>query len=66
MANYFVNREPQDNGDHEVHKESCERVPQMRLFVGNHSNCYDAVREATKSYKQVNGCAICCRNCHTS
>jgi len=68
MALYYVNKNAQLNGDHEVHKEGCVfmPLPQNRLFLGNFYTCTDAVREAKKTYAQSNGCRTCSRECHTS
>jgi hypothetical protein len=68
MARYYVSKNAQSNGDHEVHKFSCSRLPkqQNRIFVGNHSSCRPAVRRARRKYSQVNGCYYCSNSCHTS
>ena len=68
MARYYVNKNAQTNGDHEVHVSSCSYLPdpENRLFLGEFTNCYDAVREAKKHYPQSNGCYYCCYPCHTS
>lgn len=41
MAQYFVNRNKQANGDHEVHTSSCIYLPapQNRLDLGYHTTC---------------------------
>jgi hypothetical protein len=68
MASYYVNTHAQHTGDHEVHVQGCSYLPmpQTRKYLGEFSNCADAVREAKKHCKQVNGCAYCCFECHTS
>ena len=68
MSRYYVNKNAQDNGDHEVHKDGCAWLPKIenRIYLGNFSNCKDAVREARKYYSQVNGCYYCSNDCHTS
>lgn len=67
MPNYYVNDNAQANGDHEVHKEGCSWMPKLenRTYLGNFSNCRDAVREARKHYTQVNGGKHCSPACHT-
>lgn len=67
MALYYVNRNAQSNGDHEVHKLDCSRLPaeENRIYLGNFNNCRDAVREARRHYTQVNGCYYCSYECHT-
>jgi hypothetical protein len=67
MPNYYVNRNAQANGDHEVHESTCTYLPaaQNRIHLGYFYNCADAVKEARKHYSQVNGCYYCSRPCHT-
>lgn len=67
MSSYFVNRNAQANGDHEVHRADCAFLPDManRIYLGEFSECYSAVREARKYFLQVNGCYYCARHCHT-
>ncbi|MFW5498593.1 MULTISPECIES: hypothetical protein [unclassified Maridesulfovibrio] len=68
MARYYVNRNAQSNGDHEVHKLGCNYMPkeENRLYLGEFSSCHQAVAEARKYYAQSNGCYYCSRECHTS
>lgn len=67
MASYYVNKNAQPNGDHEVHKQDCQWLPnpENRKYLGEFSDCAAAVREAKKHYNQVNGCATCSAACHT-
>ncbi len=68
MPNYYMNRNAQSNGDHEVHKESCNRMPdlQNRLYLGSFLNCQGAVAEAKKINPRADGCYYCSRECHKS
>jgi hypothetical protein len=68
MARYYVNRNSQANGDHEVHRSGCSFMPkeENRLFVGEHATCGPAVKEAKRTYPQSNGCYYCSNACHTS
>jgi len=68
MPKYCVNKNPQSNGDHEVHKDGCNHLPdpQNRKDLGYHSNCQSAVREAKTYYSKANGCYYCSNDCHTS
>ena len=68
MANYYVNTNAQLNGDHEVHKEDCWRLPkeQNRLYLGDFSWCGPAVEAAKQYFSQSDGCVHCCPDCHTS
>ena len=68
MLEYCVDRVPQQNGYHEVHKMSCRRVREFDYLadLGHHASCYEAVAEAKKlyPYSPVNGCVLCSRDCH--
>lgn len=66
MARYYVNNNAQANGDHEVHVETCAFLPMNRTYLGDFSNCSDAVGEARKHYSKSNGCYWCSKACHTS
>lgn len=68
MASYYVNRNSQSNGDHEVHVFGCSVMPQPenRIYVGEHYTCVTAVVAAKQLYYQSNGCYWCCNPCHTS
>ena len=65
---YYVNKNAQTNGDHEVHKDGCKFLPnaENRIYLGLFSSCAPAVREAKRHYTQSNGCYFCSRACHTS
>lgn len=65
---YYVNKNAQTNGDHEVHVQGCSFMPisENRKYLGEFSSCSGAVREAKKHYEQANGCYYCCNSCHTS
>lgn len=67
MARYYVNKQAQNNGDHEVHVQSCSFFPSEhnRMYLGEFTNCRDAVRKAKETYRQSNGCYYCCNECHT-
>ena len=66
MEKYYVNKKAQPNGDHEVHKAGCYNVPspQNAQHLGQFTNCFGAVAESQKHFRQTNGCAFCCRACH--
>jgi hypothetical protein len=68
VALYYVNKNAQDNGDHEVHTTGCAHMPDPKncQYLGSFTNCADAVRDARRYYPQSNGCYYCSRDCHTS
>lgn len=68
MARYYVNKNAQANGDHEVHTGSGTFLPSIynRQDLGEHTSCLTAVRQARVTYPQSNGCRFCSSLCHTS
>jgi hypothetical protein len=67
VARYYVNKNAQTNGDHEVHVTGCHWMPEEhnRIYLGNFNTCHAAIMEARRHYSQVNGCYFCSRDCHT-
>ena len=65
---YYVNKNAQSNGDHEVHEKTCSHLPEAEnlVYLGNFASCYPAVAEAKKHYPKSDGCFYCCNACHTS
>lgn len=68
MAIYYVNKNEQINGDHEIHKEGCSYLPSVenRKNLGEHPNCNSAIKEAQNHYDNVDGCYYCSNDCHNS
>lgn len=67
MLNYFyVNNNAQPTGEHEVHKEGCEKLKEVlsKKYLGMFSNCEAALKEAKKHYTNVDGCYYCIPECH--
>ena len=52
MARYYVNTNAQSTGEHEVHKDGCQRMPepQNRIYLGYFSDAKEAVREARRNF----------------
>jgi hypothetical protein len=67
MPNYYVNRNAQEGGEHEVHRDGCPTPAnsENRLYLGNFTSCNAAVVEARKHYDNVDGCKNCSLECHT-
>lgn len=67
MASYYVNKNAQSTGEHEVHRSGCSWMPetQNRIYLGQFNTCGPAKTEAKKHYDNVDGCAHCSPNCHT-
>ncbi|KVV14363.1 hypothetical protein ACRASX_02125 [Flavobacterium sp. TMP13] len=68
MKKYYVNKNAQSNGDHEVHTADCYYLPNVenRKYLGEFTSCSSAVLESKKTYRQSNGCKTCSLGCHTS
>lgn len=64
---YYVSVNTKANGEHEVHKAGCSYFPYYmdRLCLGSFLNCREAVLEAKKIYKRVDGCNHCSKKCHS-
>ena len=69
MEAFCVNKNEQDNGDHEVHRR-CNRLPEVenQEYLGDLPDSYSAIKEAQRRHPdwQVNGCFYCCPESHTS
>ncbi|TAE66523.1 MAG: hypothetical protein EAZ85_15860 [Bacteroidetes bacterium] len=62
---YYVNNKADNKGNHEVHTSTCKYLPTDRKYLGDFSNCTDAVKEAKKTYPNSDGCYYCSNACHT-
>ena len=65
---FYVNKNAQPNGDHEVHRATCAWLPAVenRLYLGEFSSSYEALIAAKRFYNRVDGCAFCCPEIHHS
>ncbi|MFT5777743.1 MAG: hypothetical protein ACI837_000691 [Crocinitomicaceae bacterium] len=64
---FYVNKNVQANGDHEVHQATCLFLPNEvnRINLGEFFNCATAVEAAKEHYpKSSNGCFFCAILCH--
>lgn len=68
IMRFYVNKNAQPNGDHEVHRATCSWLPDVenRLYLGEFLTSQEAVRAAKKYYNHTDGCAYCCPESHTS
>lgn len=64
---YYVSKQAQPDGYHEVHDEECQFLPQPnnREYLGIFASCYPAVVAARAKYDKADGCKFCSRECHT-
>ena len=63
IARYFVNRDADVSGDHEVHATGCRRLPGIkhRIYMGTFASCRAAVRKARQYYSAVRACPSCAK-----
>jgi hypothetical protein len=68
MYIYYVTRNAQPNGDHEVHQHTCAHLPRPaeRLYLGQFATCSPAILEARRTYPRSNGCHHCAPDCHSA
>lgn len=69
MTMFYLNNNAQYNGDHEVHTRTCTYFPTDYSYIGDYSNCHEAVLAAKSQFpskSRINGCFFCSRPCHTS
>lgn len=45
---YYVNKNAQSGGEHEVHQSTCSYLPDAEnlIYLGDFSSCKDAIKEA--------------------
>jgi hypothetical protein len=67
MPWYYVNKNAQNDGYHEVHETGCEQGAHTanQDSLGWHMDCAGAVAKAKDSYTYVDGCFYCSEACHT-
>ena len=67
MPHYYVNKNPQPTGEHEVHRAGCDWMPkpENRIFLGDYATCGPAKKAALVYYDNVDGCAHCSPACHS-
>lgn len=65
---YYVKIEANDRGDHVVHAESCQFLPNEdgRKALGDDANCETAMKHARDEFDPVQGCQTCAPGCHES
>lgn len=72
MDSFIINKQSQNNGDHEVHNitKGCSYLPDPKnqIGLGDHESCTEAVELAKKTWsdERINGCYYCCNECHTT
>lgn len=66
MDYYYVNKNPQPSGEHEVHKATCKFLPDRNncICLGYFERAYDALIKAKQYYNNVDGCYYCSPEIH--
>ena len=64
---YYVNKNAQPTGEHEVHKPTCVWLPYVenRIYLGDFTTSAEALKAARQFYSNVDGCKKCCPEIHT-
>lgn len=68
MKKYYVNKNAQSTGEHEVHLYNDCPTPAdsaNRQDLGYHADCKSALRKAKDYYDNVDGCNNCIPACHS-
>jgi hypothetical protein len=63
---YYLTKTPGADGLNEVHHASCFRMPTPDevISLGTFVDCHAAMAAARKHRSEVNGCYLCCKQCH--
>ena len=64
---FYVNKNAQSGGEHEVHRSNCAWQPdaENRIYLGDFTTSQASVKEASNYYSCVDGCEHCCPESHT-
>lgn len=65
MAKYYLNKNAQENGDMEIHAESCKYFPaeKNRILIGDYPNAEEALKAIRE---KIDGCVHCSKEAHSS
>jgi hypothetical protein len=65
---YYINMNPDSQGDYEVHKHTCTHLPGKlnRLFLGLFSSAAAALAKAKERHEKADGCGLCSPESHES
>lgn len=63
---FYINKKPQQNGEHELHTGTCVFLPHetRRIDIGEYFCCNTAVEVSKNYFKKVNSCYFCLRLYH--
>ncbi|CED57624.1 hypothetical protein ACU5DF_07040 [Aliivibrio wodanis] len=68
MSLFYVDKNEQANGEHEVHTATCTHSPGITKCepLGYHTACSTALNAAKEIYPKSNGCYYCSYSSYTS
>ena len=64
MEKYYVNRNAQSGGEHEVHKEGCDWMPDTPIYLGILRRLLGGDKKGENLFPDVDGCYWCCNESH--
>lgn len=61
MARFYVEKRPDETGEHLVHREGCRKLPGpfQRISVGRFHSTREAMVAAREQYVELSACAVC-------
>ncbi|WNM19133.1 hypothetical protein [Flavobacterium capsici] len=64
MKLYYVNRNPNQIGNHELHLATCNHLPNIfnRVCLGDYKTPHEALHDAKKIYPSATVCNTCLEN----
>lgn len=69
MADFYINKNEQKTGEHEVHKNGCLYLLLMtsKEYLGSHTSSHSAILKVMSLHPLwiIDGCATCCPESHT-
>ena len=62
---YFVNKVPDREGFHLIHREDCFKcfLASDIVYLGSFNSCEEAIKAAQKVFTEVKFCDFCLPNC---
>ncbi len=66
MIKYYISTYHDPDKGHEIHKEDCRYMPDIknRMYLGSFYNCQQAVRLAKLTFPNSEGCKFCMSGCN--
>ena len=68
MYSYFISKEKNGAGKHELHASVCYKLPDpgKRIYIGEFEDCVQAMRLAESMIRSMDGCPLCSPRCHSA